>query len=59
MHRFANESVHLPTASGASLCWNITGLFAEICKGLTAAVRQTGTLEAIGIDTWGGRLRAA
>ena len=53
VHRFANESVHLPTASGASLCWNITGLFAEICKGLTAAVRQTGTLEAIGIDTWG------
>lgn len=53
VHRFANETVRLPGAAGATLCWSITGLFAEICKGLERAIQEVGTLEAIGIDTWG------
>lgn len=45
VHRFPNEYVSQP----AGLFWNITGLYAEILRGL----RKAGPADGIGIDAWG------
>jgi rhamnulokinase len=47
-HRFANGGVRV----GASLYWDILGLWREIKNGLHIA-RQSGKIDAVGIDTWG------
>jgi rhamnulokinase len=48
IHRFANGGVRV----GNNLFWDILGLWREIKNGLRAA-RQTGEIDAMGIDTWG------
>ncbi len=47
-HRFANGGVRV----GANLYWDILGLWREIKNGLRIA-RQSGEIDAVGIDTWG------
>ena len=47
-HRFQNGGVRV----GNSLYWDILGLWREIKNGLRIA-RQNGTIDAVGIDTWG------
>ena len=48
VHRFANGGVRV----GNSLYWDILGLWREIKNGLRIA-RQSGEIDAMGIDTWG------
>jgi rhamnulokinase len=47
-HRFTNGGVR----AGKNLYWDILGLWAQIKDGLRIA-RQSGEIDAIGIDTWG------
>jgi rhamnulokinase len=50
VHRFGNAGCHLPDGWH----WEITGLFAEIKKGLAAAGARYGrALVSAGVDTWG------
>lgn len=48
VHRFANGGVR----ASNNLYWDILGLWREIKNGLRAA-RQSGEIDAIGVDTWG------
>ena len=48
-HRFANRPV---TVRGHQF-WNVLGLWAEVLVGLSKARLIAGTLDSIGIDTWG------
>jgi rhamnulokinase len=48
VHRFANGGVRV----GNNLYWDILGLWREIKNGLRIAA-QSGSIDAIGIDTWG------
>lgn len=49
VHRFANRPVMLR----GHRFWNVLSLWDEILIGLGRARRVTGTLDSIGIDTWG------
>ena len=49
VHRFANRSV---TIHGHRF-WNLPGLWDETLAGLRKARRLAGSLESIGVDTWG------
>lgn len=53
LHRFQHEPLALPSG----LHWNITGIWQEILRGLSAAAawaQQNGhTVQSIGVDTWG------
>jgi len=49
LHRFTNTPVQLP----AGLYWDTLRLFDGICEGLRVAVRATGALDGIAVDTWG------
>ena len=54
VHRFPNGPVHIPSAHGDSLHWDMLRLFGEIKEGLTKAVACCGrSLISLGIDTWG------
>lgn len=65
VHRFANGPITLPGAFGASLHWNMVGQFEHVKQGLAkavqacgranhgAAIRGSGELVSLGIDTWG------
>src|SRR5687768_633669 len=47
LHRFPNGAV----AAGGSLYWDILGIHRETLAGI-GAVRRTGPLHGIGIDSW-------
>ncbi len=49
IHRFANRPVRL----GGHRFWNILSLWDDILTGLGKARQVTGTLDSIGVDTWG------
>ncbi len=53
IHRFPNAPVVLPSG----LHWDITGIWREICQGLSAAARwaaeNNATILSIGVDAWG------
>src|ERR1700738_4987732 len=49
VHRFANRPVMLR----GHRFWNILGLWDEITMGLGKARPLAGTLDSIGVDTWG------
>jgi sugar (pentulose or hexulose) kinase len=49
VHRFPNSPVRL----GGHRFWNILGLWNEILAGLRKARQVAGTLDSIGVDTWG------
>ncbi len=56
--RFANG----PLPYGDSIRWDADALFGHITDGLNAALRRSGGLASVGVDTWGvdyGRLDAA
>lgn len=48
VHRFQNSPVQI----GRFLYWDIVSIFREIMIGLTAANRELGEIDAIGIDSW-------
>ncbi len=48
VHRFANG---LQTVDGR-LCWDLTGLYAEVLVGLTVLAERYDDVVSIGIDTW-------
>src|SRR5690242_11011257 len=57
VHRFGNEPVHLPGpgGEGASLHWDVVGLFRDVVAGLRAVRRHLTDGEqvaGIGIDSW-------
>src|SRR5947209_3218289 len=49
VHRFANRSVMLR----GHRFWNILGLWDEMLAGLRKARQTAGSLDSIGVDTWG------
>jgi rhamnulokinase len=49
VHRFPNQPVRL----AGHRFWNILGLWDETLTGLRKAHRVAGTLDSIGVDTWG------
>ncbi len=49
VHRFANQPVMLR----GHRFWNILGLWDDILEGLGKASKLAGTLDSIGVDTWG------
>lgn len=49
VHRFANRPV---TIHGHRF-WNIAGLWDETLAGLRRACQQAGSIDSIGVDTWG------
>ena len=49
VHRFVNRPVILR----GHLFWNILSLWDETLSGLRKARQRDGTLESIGVDTWG------
>jgi len=48
-HRFDNR----PVRAAGTLYWDILRLYSEIKIGLRSSVKKFGTIESIGIDTWG------
>lgn len=58
VERFVNG----PTQLGSQIHWDAPELFARIRAGINAAIRVSGGLSGIGVDTWGvdyGRMDAA
>jgi rhamnulokinase len=49
IHRFPNRPVRIR----GHRFWNMLGLWDEILAGLSKAKRAAGTLDSIGVDTWG------
>jgi rhamnulokinase len=49
IHRFENR----PVRAGDTLLWDFLRLHSEIKVGLEKAVRACGTIDSIGVDTWG------
>ncbi|TCL61522.1 rhamnulokinase [Hydrogenispora ethanolica] len=49
VNRFLNEPVYL----GRHLYWDLPGLLREIKKGMRSAYQRAGSLNGIGVDTWG------
>jgi rhamnulokinase len=47
-HRFPNR----PVRTGATLHWDVLGLYAGVLDGLRAAGRTAGRLAGVGIDSW-------
>ncbi len=50
--RFANDPVRLWNGARDALHWDIPGLYASICAGLSAAAAQSDNLVGIGVDSW-------
>ena len=48
VHRFGNGAVR----SGGRLRWDLSGLFAEVLRGLTLLAREHDDVVSIGVDTW-------
>jgi rhamnulokinase len=51
--RFANGPVSVQERCGARLHWDVLRLWAGVLKGLRTTVRDAGSLDGVGIDTWG------
>jgi rhamnulokinase len=51
--RFANGPVSVQERCGARLHWDVLRLWAGVLKGLRTAVGDAGSLDGVGIDTWG------
>jgi len=49
IHRFGNDPVRLPDG----LHWDVLRLWRDIQTGIRLAVKSEGTLDGIGVDTWG------
>ena len=49
VHRFENRPVFI----AGTLYWDILRLFSEMIIGIRKAVRDYGTIDSIGVDTWG------
>jgi rhamnulokinase len=49
IHRFENR----PVMASGTLYWDILRLYSELKIGIMSAVKNTGNLESLGIDTWG------
>ena len=49
VHRFANQPVRVQ----GHLYWNVLGLWHEIVAGLRRTRSRAGTLQSVGVDTWG------
>lgn len=50
--RFPNDPVRLWNGTRDALHWNIAGLYAQVCAGLSAAARDAGELVGVGVDSW-------
>jgi rhamnulokinase len=50
--RFPNEPVRLWNGTRDALHWNVAGLYAHVCAGLSAAAREAGDLVGVGVDSW-------
>lgn len=50
--RFPNDPVRVWNGRRHALHWNITGLYDQVCRGLTAAARAADDLAGIGVDSW-------
>ncbi|KUI24034.1 carbohydrate kinase [Mycobacterium sp. IS-1742] len=50
--RFPNDPVRVWNGRRNALHWNITGLYDQVCQGLTAAARAADDLVGIGVDSW-------
>ncbi len=50
--RFANNAVRLWNGARAALHWDITGLYGQVCAGLSTAAGQADDLVGIGVDSW-------
>jgi len=50
--RFANDPVRMWNGTRGALHWDIPGLYAHICGGLSAAAAQSDDLVGIGVDSW-------
>ncbi|MCV7418394.1 rhamnulokinase [Mycolicibacterium litorale] len=50
--RFPNDPVRVWNGSRNALHWDITGLYSQVCRGLTAAARAADELAGIGVDSW-------
>ena len=49
VHRFPNA----PVSRGSTLRWDIARLYGETLDGLRAARAESGTVDSIGVDSWG------
>ncbi len=49
VHRFPNTPVRLPDG----LHWDVLRIIGEVKDGLAKAVRKTGRIESLGVDSWG------
>ncbi len=49
VHRFENRPVFI----AGTLYWDVLHLFSEMIIGIRKAVRDYGTIDSVGIDTWG------
>ncbi|WP_193044137.1 rhamnulokinase [Mycolicibacterium baixiangningiae] len=50
--RFPNDPVRVWNGRRDALHWDITGLYGQVCWGLTAAARTADDLVGIGVDSW-------
>jgi rhamnulokinase len=50
--RFPNDPVRLWNGRRNVLHWDITGLYGQVCRGLSAAARTADDLVGIGVDSW-------
>ncbi len=49
VHRFPNH----PVKAGDTLHWDILGIYREVLAGLRVAGAAAGTIDSIGVDSWG------
>lgn len=50
--RFPNDPVRVWNGRRNALHWDITGLYGQVCQGLSAAARVADGLVGIGVDSW-------
>ncbi|MGE2714028.1 rhamnulokinase [Mycolicibacterium litorale] len=50
--RFPNDPVRVWNGRRNALHWDVTGLYGQVCQGLTAAARAADHLVGIGVDSW-------
>ena len=49
VHRFPN----VPVQTRGRLQWDVLRLFGDVAEGLRAAAREGGSLDSVGVDSWG------
>jgi rhamnulokinase len=52
VHRFPNDPVYLWHGRRTAMHWDLPGLFANVCAGLTEAERAAPDLTSVGVDSW-------